>query len=114
MADTSNSDNTSTPSNAEEPREEMQNHDNFASNLDEELLSVLVNLQNTNPNTQNEIGNPIVKSEGLSVKATVTDEKRPQGLFCSKAFLISPRQCFQRLRFKFCKKGWILQSFRGL
>ena len=57
MADTSISNNTSTPSNTEEPRKEMANHDNYLSNLDEELLSILINLQNAEPNTQHEIGN---------------------------------------------------------
>ena len=47
--------------------------------MDEELLSLLINLQNAEPDTQHEIGNPIVKSEGLSTKATVTDEGRLQG-----------------------------------
>ena len=55
--------------------------------MDEELLSVLINLQNTEYDTQHEIGNPIVKSEGLSTKAIVTDEVRLQGLFCSKMVL---------------------------
>ena len=51
--------------------------------MDEELFSVLINLQNTEPDTQHEIGNPIVKSEDLSTKATVTDEGRLQRSFCS-------------------------------
>ena len=33
-------DNTNTPSNTEEAQEEMQNHDNSVSNLDQELPSV--------------------------------------------------------------------------
>ena len=52
IADTSISDNTSAPLNAEEPREETQNHDNSVSNMDEELLSVLIDLQNAEPGTQ--------------------------------------------------------------
>ena len=52
IADTSISDNTSAPSNTEEPREEIQNHDNSVSDMDEELLSVLINLQNAEPDTQ--------------------------------------------------------------
>ena len=60
--------------------------------MDEELLSVLINLQNTKPDTQHEIGNPIVKSESLSTKATVTDEGCLQGSFCSKTvFNLSQR-----------------------
>ena len=47
--------------------------------MDEELLLVLINLQNS----EHEISNLIVKFEGLSTKATVTDEGRLKGLFCS-------------------------------
>ena len=52
IADTSISDNTSAPSNREEPREEIQNHNNSVSDLDEELLSVLINLTNAEPGAQ--------------------------------------------------------------
>ena len=55
IADTSICDNTSAPSNTEEPQEEIQNQDNSVSNLDDELLSVLINLQNAEPDTQHEI-----------------------------------------------------------
>ena len=55
IVDTSISDNASVPSNTEEPLEEMQNHDNSVSNLDKELLSVLINLQNAELDTQHEI-----------------------------------------------------------
>ena len=57
----------------------MQNHYNSVSNLDEEFLLVLINLQNS----EHEISNLIVKFEGLPTKATVTDEGRLKGLFCS-------------------------------
>ena len=56
----------------------MKNQDNAVRNLDEELLSVLNNLQNVELGTQNEIGNPIVKSKVLSTNVTVTDEERLQ------------------------------------
>ena len=46
MEDTSISNNTNTPSNTKKRREEMQNQDNYESNLNEALLSVLINLQN--------------------------------------------------------------------
>ena len=92
IADTSISDNTSAPLNTEEPWEEIQNHDNSVSDMDEELLSVLINLQNAEPDTKHEIGNHIVKSQGLSTKATVTDEGCLQGSFCSKkVFNLSQR-----------------------
>ena len=68
-----------TLSKVEEPREEIQNHNNSVNDLDEEILSVLINSKNAGADTQHEIGNPIVKSAGLSSKATVTDEERLQG-----------------------------------
>ena len=46
LEDTSISNNTNTPSNTKKRREEMQNQDNSESNLNEALLSVLINLQN--------------------------------------------------------------------
>ena len=42
IADTSISDNTSIPSNTEVSQEEIQNHDNSVSNIDKELLLVLI------------------------------------------------------------------------
>ena len=46
LEDTSISNNTNTPSNTKKRRGEMQNQDNPESNLNEALLSVLINLQN--------------------------------------------------------------------
>ena len=46
LEDTLISNNTNTPSNTKKRREEMQNQDNSESNLNEALLSVLINLQN--------------------------------------------------------------------
>ena len=68
IVDTSISDNTCAPSNTEEPREEIQNHHNFVGDLDEELLPVLTNLQNAEPDRRHERGSPIVKSEGCPLK----------------------------------------------
>ena len=63
----------------------MGNHNDSVSCLDEELFSVLINLQNVEPNTQHEIGNSIVRSKGLSKKATVRDEGHLQVSFHSEA-----------------------------
>ena len=49
IVDTSISDNTSAPSNTEKPQEEIQNHENSVNNLDGELLLVLINLQEAEP-----------------------------------------------------------------
>ena len=62
----------------------MQNYDNSVSNLDEELLSILINLQNKETNIEHEIFISIVKSDGMSTKATLTDEGCHQGSFCSE------------------------------
>ena len=105
IADTSISDNISAPSNTEEPREEIQNHDNSVSDMDEELLSVLINLQNAVPDTQHEIGNPIVKSEGLSTKAIVTDEGRLQGSFCSKTVFNLSQRVLSEIEIQVLEKG---------
>ena len=105
IADTSISDNTSAPSNTEEPREEIQNHDNFESDMDEEFLSVLINLQNADPDTQHEIGSPIVKSEGLSTKGTVTDEGRLQGLLCSKTVFNLSQRLLSEIEIQVLEKG---------
>ena len=61
--------------------------------MDEEFLSVLINLQNTNPDTQHEIGNPIAKSKDSSTKVTVTNDRCLQGLFCFQTvFTLSQRK----------------------
>ena len=105
IADTSISDNTSAPPNTEEPREEIQNHNNSVSDLDEELLSVLINLENAEPDTQQKIGNPIVKSEGLSTEATVTDEGSLQGFFCSKTVFNSSQRVLSEIEIQVLEKG---------
>ena len=105
IADTSISDNTSAPSNREEPREEIQNHNNSVSDLDEELLSVLINLTNAEPGAQQEIGNPIVKSEVLSTKTTVTDEGRFQGSLCSKTVFSLSQRVLSEIEIQVLEKG---------
>ena len=105
IADTSISDNISAPPNTEEPREEIQNHNNSVSDLDEELLSVLINLENAEPDTQQKIGNPIVKSEGLSTEATVTDEGSLQGFFCSKTVFNSSQRVLSEIEIQVLEKG---------
>ena len=105
IADTSIFDNSSAPSNTEEPREDIQNHDNSVSDIDEEHLSVLINLQNAEPDPQHKIGNPIVKSKGLSTKATVTDEGRLQGLFCFKTVFNLNQRVLSEIEIQVLEKG---------
>lgn len=88
----------------------MQNDDNSVSNLDKELLSVLCNLQNAECNKQHEIGKPIVKSKGSSIKTTITDKGSLQGSFYSKIVL----NLSQKVSPEFLKKCWNLHLFRSL
>ena len=105
IADTSISDNTCAPSNSEEPRQEIQNHDNSVSDMDEELLSVLINLQNSESDTKHEIGNPIFKYEGLSTKETFTDEGRLQGSFWSKTVFNLSQRVLSEIEIQVLEKG---------
>ena len=73
--------------------------------MDEELLSVLIDLQNAEPDTQHEIGNLIVKSEGLFTKATVTDEGRLQSSFCSKTVFNLSLRVFSEIEIQVLEKG---------
>ena len=82
--------------------------------MDEELLLVLVNLQNAEPDTQHEIGNPIVKSQGLSSKATVTDENRLQSSFCSKTVFNLSQRALSEIEIQVLEKGLDLHLFRSL
>ena len=58
------------------------------SNLDEELLSVLIDLQNAELNTHHEISNSIVKSQMKDLF---------KAYFGLKWFLMSVKECLQRL-----------------
>ena len=50
-----------------EPQEKMENHDGSITDLSEELLSVLIDLYNAEPNTQHKIGGQLVLYSGLKV-----------------------------------------------
>ena len=73
--------------------------------MEEKLLSVLINLQNAEPDTQHEIGNPIVKSEGLSTKATVTDNGRLQCSLCSKIVFNLSQRVLSEIEIQVLEKG---------
>ena len=45
----------------------MENHDGSITDLSEELLSVLIDLYNAEPNTQHKIGGQLVLYSGLKV-----------------------------------------------
>ena len=51
------------------------------------------------------IGNLIVKSEGFSIKAIVTDEERLQGSFCSKAVFHLSQRVLSEIEIQILEKG---------
>ena len=85
------SENTSASYRIDDPRQELVSKNNSVRRLDEELLSILVDLQSDDSKQDFTIGNSIVRSEGLPTKATITDEGRLAGTFCSKT-VFNPSQ----------------------
>ena len=75
--------------------------------MDEEPLSVLINLKNPERDTQHEIGNP-------RGKATVTNKGRLQGSFCSKTVFNLSQRVLSEIEIQILKKGWVLHLFRSL
>ena len=89
---TSISENTSAFYKTDGPTQEVASKNNSVSGLDEELLSILVDLQNDDCKDDFTIGNSVVRSEGLPTKATITDEELLAGSFCTKTvFNLSQR-----------------------
>ena len=89
---TSISENTSASYRINGSRQEIVSKNNSVSRLDEELISILVDLQSDDSKQDFTIGNSVVRSEGLPTKATITDEGRLAGTFCSKTvFNLSQR-----------------------
>ena len=87
------SENTSASYGTDGPRQEVASKVNSVSRLDEELLSILVDLKNDDSKEDFDIGNSVVRSEGLPIKPTITDEGRLTVSFCSKAvFNLSQRE----------------------
>ena len=87
------SENTSASYGRDGPRQEVASKVNSVSRLDEELLSILVDLKNDDSKEDFDIGNSVVRSEGLPTKPTITDEGRLTVSFCSKAvFNLSQRE----------------------
>ena len=81
---TSISENTSASYSINGSRLEVVNKNNSVSRLDEELISILVDLQSDDSKQDFAIGNSVVRSEVLPTKATITDEGDLAGTFCSK------------------------------
>ena len=83
----------------------MQNYGNSVSNLDEELLSILINLQNRETNIQYEIFISTVKSDGMSTKATLTDEGCHLGSFCSETIFNLSQLELSEIKIQSLQKG---------
>ena len=81
---TSISENTSASCRIVGSRQEVVSKNNSVSRLDEELISVLPDLQSDDSKQGFAIGNSVVRSEVLPTKATITDEGDLAGTFCSK------------------------------
>ena len=81
---TSISENTSASYSINGSRQEVVSKNNSVSRLDEELISILVDLQSDDSKQDFAIGNSVVRSEVLPTKATITDEGDLAGTFCSK------------------------------
>ena len=96
-------------------KKKMKNDYYSASNLDEKLLRVLITIQNAEPrNTKHEIGNAVVNFEGWSTNATVTNEGRLEGSFCSTMVFNLCQRVLSEIEIQVLKKGWILHQFRSL
>ena len=73
-------------------RQEVVSKKISLSRLDEELISILGDLQGDDYKQDFPIGNSVVRSEGLPTKGTITDEGRLAGTFCPKTiFNLSQR-----------------------
>ena len=105
---TSISENTSASYRANCPRLEVASKNNFVSRLDEELLSVLVDLQNDNFAT----GNSVVRSDGLPTKQQLLMRDVLQVHFVLKLFSTLVKEHYRILRFRFWRKGWTFHKFR--
>ena len=109
---TSISENTNASYKTNCPRQEVASKNNFVSRLDEELLSVLVNLQNNDFKKNFAIDNSVVRSEGLPTKQPLLMRDVLQVHFVLKLFSTLVKEHYRILRFRFWRKGWTFHKFR--
>ena len=102
---TSISENTSASYSINGSRLEVVNKNNSVSRLDEELISILVDLQSDDSKQNFAIGNSVVRSEGLPTKATITDEGRLAGTFCSKTVFNLSQRALSGIEIQVLEKG---------
>ena len=99
------SENTSASYGTDGPRQEVASKVNSVSRLDEELLSILVDLRNDGSKEDFDIGNSVVRSEGLPTKPTITDEGRLTVSFCSKAVYNLSQRALSDIEIQVLEKG---------
>ena len=109
---TSISENTSTSYRTDGSRQEVVSQNNSVSRLDEELISVLVDLQSDDFKQDFAIVNSVVRSEGLATKATITDEDVLQVHFVLNMFSTVVKEHYRVLRFRLWRRGWTFHQFR--
>ena len=68
-------------------------------------IYLCIYIWNVEPNTQHETGNPIGRYEVLFTKATVTDEGRLQGSFCSKTVFNLNQRVLSETEVQVLEKG---------
>ena len=102
---TSISENNSLSYRTDGPRQEVASKNNSVKRLDEELLSILVDLQNDDSREDFAISNSVVRSEGLPTKATITDEGRLAGTFCSKTVFNLSQRALSGIEIQVLEKG---------
>ena len=97
--------NTSASYRTDGPRQEVGSKNNSVSRLDEELLSILVDLQNDDSREDFAISNSVVRSEGLPTKATITDEGHLACSFCSKTVFNLSQRALLDIEIQVLQKG---------
>ena len=102
---TSISENTSASCMTDGPRREVASKSNSVSRLDEEWLSILVDLQNDDSKEDFAVGNSVVRSDDLLTKATINDEGHLAGSFCSKTVFNLSHRALTDIEIQVLEKG---------
>ena len=72
----------------------------------------LVDLKNDDSKEDFAIGNSVVRFECLPTKATITDEERLTGSFCSKTVYNLSQRALSDIEIRFWRKGCTFHQFR--
>ena len=99
--------------------------DNVLSANDEDLVNILANLgeteinishinENSNDMNNTELGGSIATDEPSTSRATLTDEGRLSGVFCSKTVFNLSHKILTEIEIKVLEKGLDFATFKGL